>query len=300
MRIVILGAAAGGGSPQWNCRCKVCGLAWDGDSRVGRRTQASLAVSLDDQRWCVVDCSPDIREQISACKWLHPSGDPRGSPISDIVLTSGDVDHIGGLLSLREREPFSILASAEVLEILQSNQIYDVLDQGDVSRRPIAVGRPVALDSGVTVEFFPVPGKEPLYLEGKVSQTDGRAGYNLGMKIAAPGKGLFYVPGCAAIDDDLAARLRGAELVVFDGTLWTDDEMIASGTGCKTGRRMGHMPVSGQDGSLSTLQALGIRRLIYSHINNTNPMLIAGSPEREALEAAKAEVAYDGMEIILV
>ena len=299
MRIVVLGSAAGGGSPQWNCRCRVCSLAWSGDARVGRRTQASLAVSLDDRSWCLVDCSPDIREQISACKWLQPTAGTRGSPIRDIVLTSGDIDHIGGLLSLRERHEFSILASADVLEILRSNQVYDVLDVEQVSRRPIVVGAPLTLESGVTIELFPVPGKEPLYLEGKVSPTGEISQYTVGMRIEAGGESFFYVPGCAAVDDELADRIRGANLVVFDGTLFTDDEMIASGTGHKTGRRMGHMPVSGAGGSLAALMALGIGRLIYTHVNNTNPLLIEGSPERRAVETAGAEVAHDGMEITL-
>lgn len=299
MRIVVLGSAAGGGSPQWNCRCRVCSLAWNGDARVGRRTQASLAVSPDDRSWCLIDCSPDIREQISACKWLQPTGDLRGTPIRDIVLTSGDIDHIGGLLTLRESERFSILATADVLDILRSNQVYDVLDLDHVTRRSIAVGRPVTLDSGVTIELFPVPGKEPLYLEGKVSLTGENPDYTVGMRIEAGGAGLFYVPGCAAIDDELADRIRGAKLVVFDGTLFTDDEMVASGTGHKTGRRMGHMPVSGADGSLAALTTLRIDRLIYTHVNNTNPLLIDGSPERRRVEAAGAEVAYDGMEITL-
>jgi len=299
MRIVILGSAAGGGSPQWNCRCNVCSLAWNGDSRVPRRTQASLAVSFDDEGWCVVDCSPDIREQISASRWLQPSGGARGTPIRDILLTSGDIDHIGGLLSLREREPFSILATAEVLAILGSNAVFEVLDREQVARRAVAVGEPITLSGGMTVELFPVPGKEPLYLEGKVSEVGRKSGYNIGMTIAAGATSIHYVPGCAAIDDDLAARIAGANVVIFDGTLWADDEMIASGTGQKTGRRMGHMPVSGDDGSLSALAALGIGRLIYTHVNNTNPMLIDGSPERRAVEAAGAEVAYDGMEIVL-
>lgn len=297
MRIVILGSAAGGGSPQWNCRCKVCSIAWDGDGRAPRRTQSSLAVSVDDKAWCVIDCSPDIREQISACKWLQPTGPLRGTPIRDIILTSGDIDHIGGLLSLRERGQFSILASTEVLAILGSNPVFDVLDREQVSRRALAVGAPSTLADGMTIELFPVPGKEPLYLEGKVSQVGQKTGYNVGMRIVAGGADVFYVPGCAVIDDDLAARIAGANVVIFDGTLWADDEMIASGTGQKTGRRMGHMPVSGADGSLSALGALGIGRLIYTHVNNTNPMLIEGSPERRAVEAARAEVAYDGMEI---
>lgn len=299
MRIIALGSAAGGGSPQWNCRCRVCDLAWNGDSRVSRRTQASLAVSANEEDWCLLNCSPDIREQISVCNWLKPRGKLRGSPIRDIVLTSGEVDHVGGLLSLRENEPYSIFGSAEVLELLEANQVYEVLDRRVVSRQAIASGETVTLGSGITVELFQVQGKAPLYLERGAPTAGAASDFTVGARIAAQHKTFFYIPGCAAIDEDLAGRIRGAQLVFFDGTLWTDDEMIASGTGRKTGRRMGHMPVSGADGSLHTLSSLGIGRLIYTHINNTNPMLIDGSPERRDVEAAKAEVAFDGMEIIL-
>jgi pyrroloquinoline quinone biosynthesis protein B len=299
MRIVVLGSAAGGGSPQWNCRCRVCDLAWQGDGRVPRRTQASLAISADDTSWCLVNCSPDVREQVAACKWLRPNGSPRGTPIGHIVLTNGDIDHVGGLLSLREGETFTIHATAEVLAILEENKVFDVLDRRRVARQPIAFGAPVRIGGGLLVELFPVPGKVPLYLESEAPETRLMSGHTAGARISSGGADLFYIPGCAHIDEELAGRLRGAAVALFDGTVWTDGEMIESGTGSKTGRRMGHMPVSGPDGSLAALEGLGLDRLIYTHINNTNPMLIAGSPERLEVERAGAEVAQDGMEIVL-
>lgn len=246
-----------------------------------------------------MNCSPDIREQISVCNWLKPRGKLRGSPIRDVVLTSGEIDNVGGLLSLRENEPYSIFGSAEVLDLLEANQVYDILDRRLVSLQATASGEAAMLGSGITVELFPVPGKVPLYLEREAPTTGTASEFTVGARVAAGHKSFFYIPGCAAIDDDLAARIRGAKLVFFDGTLWTDDEMIVSGTGSKTGRRMGHIPVSGSDGSLNILSRLGIGRLIFIHVNNTNPMLIDGSPERRDVEAANAEVAYDGMEITL-
>lgn len=299
MRIVVLGSAAGGGSPQWNCRCRVCDLAWRGDPRVPRRTQASIAVSADDSSWSLINCSPDIREQIAACKWLQPAGRPRGTPISDIVLTNGDIDHIGGLLSLREGQPFTIHATQEVLAILDNNRVFDVLDRRRVTRQPIEFGTPAKIGAGLSVELFPVAGKVPLYLEDEAPETRLKSGHTAGIRISSGSGNFFYIPGCADIDEELAGRLRGAVAVLFDGTLWTDDEMIECETGSKTGRRMGHMPVSGSDGSLTAFEGLGISRLIYVHINNTNPMLIAGSPERLEVERAGAEVAHDGLEIVL-
>lgn len=298
MRMIVLGSAAGGGSPQWNCRCRVCDLAWRGDRRVPRRTQASIAVSSADNSCCLVNCSPDIREQIAACRRLQPTGSPRGTPISHVVLTNGDIDHIGGLLSLREGELFTVHATADVLRILDGNSVFDVLDRHRVPRRAIQFGAPVDF-GGLMLELFPVPGKLPLYLEGEAPDTRLKSGHTAGVRISSERASLFYIPGCADVDEELASRLRGAALVLFDGTLWTDDEMIASGTGSKTGRRMGHIPVSGPDGSLEALRRLGIGRLVYTHINNTNPMLISGSPERLQIERAGAEVAHDGMEIVL-
>jgi pyrroloquinoline quinone biosynthesis protein B len=223
----------------------------------------------------------------------------RHSPIKHIILTNADIDHIGGLLSLRDGHRFCIHASTEVLSLLNANPVFNVLSHTVVERRELAIDTKAEIADGISVECFMVPGKLPLYLEGEAPDTKMKSGNTLGLEVSAGGKRFFYIPGCAEIDSRTAARLRGASLVFFDGTLWTDDEMIASGTGLKTGRRMGHMPVSGPDGSLSAFKELGCKRLIYTHMNNTNPMLVEGSPEYATVAAAGFEVGYDGMEISL-
>jgi pyrroloquinoline quinone biosynthesis protein B len=299
MKIVILGAAAGGGSPQWNCRCPVCALAWSGDPRVKRRTQVGFAVTLEGGAVVLFNCSPDIREQISANSCLQPQSCIRSSPLSDIVLTSGDVDHVGGLLSLREGHQFSIHATPGINRILASNPIFGVLNPAAVKREIAEPGERQRLSARIEIELFTVPGKIPLYLETEGVVTNARCDTTVGIEVVTNKHALFYVPACAEIDRETAARLENARLVFFDGTLWSDDEMIRTGTGMKTGRRMGHMPVGGPDGSLVALKAIGVKRLIYIHINNTNPMLIEGSPENEAVRAAGAEVGFDGQEIDL-
>jgi len=295
---IVLGAAAGGGFPQWNCRCEVCRLAWDGDPRVSSRTQASLAVSADGERWTLLNAAPDLRAQLAATPALHPRGERRQSPIEAVVLTGAEVDQTAGLLNLRERQPFVLAATAETLGIVGANTIFDVLAPDVVTRRAIEIGKPFELPGGLTAELFTVPGKVPLYLERGTPETAEESGANVGVEISIAQSRLCFVPGAAAVTPALRARLQRADVVLFDGTLFSDDEMIASGTGTKTGRRMGHMPINGTDGSLTTLDGLGKRR-IYVHINNTNPILIDGSPQRQRVEAAGWEVAADGMEIRL-
>ena len=299
MKIVVLGCAAGGGSPQWNCRCAVCLLGWSGDPRVRRRTQASIAICANGKNWCLLNCSPDIREQIGNVEALRPNSGLRGSPISDVVLTNGDIDHVGGLLSLREGHGFSIHATSETLAVLGANPVFDVLAGGTVNRRPLELGVRQPVANGLMVDCFLVPGKLPLYLEGDTPDTTLKSGHTVGVELVSGAKSFYYVPGCAQLDADMRVRLANAELVFFDGTLWSDDEMITSGTGRKSGRRMGHMPVGGADGSLAALTELGIKRLVYTHMNNTNPMLIDGSDQHRAVLAAGAETAYDGLEISL-
>ena len=299
MRIVVLGCAAGGGSPQWNCRCKVCSLAWSGDPRVRRRTQASLAVCADGKNWCLINCSPDIREQIALIDDLRPQGGLRGSPVSNVVLTNADIDHIGGLLSLREGHRFAIHATGETLGVLKQNPVFDVLAPATVARRALDIGVAKPISGHLTVECFMVPGKLPLYLEGAAPDTKLKSGNTVGVKITSKGQSFYYIPGCADLDRETRTRIAQAGLVFFDGTLWSDDEMITSGTGPKTGRRMGHMPVGGTDGSLAALTGLGIKRVVYTHMNNTNPMLIDGSDEHRAVLAAGAETGHDGLEIAL-
>ena len=295
---IVLGAAAGGGFPQWNCQCAVCRLAWDGDPRVHARTQASLAVSADGERWTLLNAAPDLRAQLANTPALHPRGALRHSPIAAVVLTGAEVDQAAGLLNLRERQPFMLAATAETLGVLGTNTMFDVLAAEIVTRRAIEIGQPFVLPGGLTSELFVVPGKLPLYLERGLPQTAAESGANVGIEISTDGARLCFVPGAAALTPALRTRLERADVVLFDGTLFTDDEMIAAGTGQKTGRRMGHMPIDGADGSLHALSGLGKRR-IYIHINNTNPILIDGSPQRRAVEAVGWEVAADGLEISL-
>jgi pyrroloquinoline quinone biosynthesis protein B len=294
---IVLGSAAGGGFPQWNCLCPVCRLAWDGDPRVRKRTQASLAVSADGRRWVLLNASPDLRGQIEATAALQPQGRVRGSPIEAVVLTGAEVDQIAGLLHLRERQPFAIHGTAATLGAIADNPIFGVLAPDVVERRTIALEQPFDV-AGIEVEIFTVPGKVPLYLERGEPQPAEESGANVGVELRAGGARLVFVPGAAAITPKLMERLARADVVMFDGTLFTDDEMIRNGSGSKTGRRMGHMPIDGTDGSLKALAGLSARR-IYIHINNTNPILVDGSPERRQVEMAGFEVAADGMEIAL-
>jgi pyrroloquinoline quinone biosynthesis protein B len=301
VRVVVLGAAAGGGLPQWNCACPLCRRARAGDPAVPARTQASLAVSVDGDRWLLINASPDIRQQLAATRALHPPAGPvRGSPIAAVVLTNADVDHVAGLLSLRERQPFVLLAAERVLAVLAANPIFAVLDPAVVERRPLPLDATVAV-AGLDLTAFAVPGKVALWLEAAVDDLAGAAGDTIGLEVRDPGRGagFFYVPACRAVTPALARRLDGAALVFFDGTTWTDDEMPAAGAGAKTAARMGHVPISGADGSIARLAPLAIGRRVFIHLNNTNPVVDAGSPERRRAEAAGWEIAEDGMEIRL-
>jgi pyrroloquinoline quinone biosynthesis protein B len=305
MRIRVLGAAAGGGFPQWNCNCETCRRAWKGDTPA--QTQASLAVSADGASWFLLNASPDLRAQILANPPLQPRRPGRDSPIVGAVLTNGDVDAIAGLLTLRESQKLALYATPRVLGVLGANSIFNVLNPDYVARRPVTLGEPIDLrtrddaPAGLRVEAFSVPGKVALYLEdASVEQRLAqRSEDTIGLAISAPaqGKRFYYLPGCAALDDELKARLRGAALLFFDGTLWQDDEMIRAGLGAKTGRRMGHLSISGPGGSMEALADLDIARKLFIHINNTNPILCAGSAERAAVEAAGWQVASDGLDI---
>jgi pyrroloquinoline quinone biosynthesis protein B len=294
---IVLGAAAGGGFPQWNCRCAVCRLAWDGDPRVTSRTQASLAVSADGVRWTLLNAAPDLRAQISGTPALHPRA-LRGSPIEAVVLTGGEIDQTAGLLNLRERQPFQLIGTRDTLAAVGGNPMFGALAPDVVTRRAVTPSAAFALPGGLSAELFFVPGKVPLYLEQGTVQTSVESGANVGVEIKAGGVTLIFVPGAAQVTPALRERLAPADVILFDGTLFRDDEMIASGTGEKTSRRMGHMPIDGADGSLAALKGLGKRR-IYIHINNTNPILIEGSPERRKVEDGGFEVAADGLEIRL-
>lgn len=294
MRAIILGSAAGGGFPQWNSNAEPCRRARINDPLVQPRTQASVAVSNKGHSWTILNASPDLRQQIAATIELHPRTGLRSSPIGAVVLTSGEVDSIAGLLNLRERQPFQLFATANIHAILDANPIFNVLARDIVTRRVIALDEDVLLPDGLSLRLFSVRGKVALYLEGSADNADGDT---VGARISGGGHCLFYIPACAAMTPDLADRLRGADTVMFDGTLWHDDEMIEAGLGLKTGRRMGHMSVSGDGGAIQAFAELGVRRKVLLHINNSNPVLVDDSPERAEIERAGWDVAYDGMQV---
>jgi pyrroloquinoline quinone biosynthesis protein B len=293
---IVLGSAAGGAFPQWNCRCPVCALAWAGDPRVKPRTQAGLAVSSGDGRWTLINASPDLGAQIRATPALHPRYALRGSPIDAVVLTGGEIDQIAGLLSLRESTPFTLYATPTSHAAVAANAMYGAMSA--MTRRAVNPGERFLLAGGIEASLFMVPGKVPLYLEGETPELDVESAANVGIELQRDGARLMFVPGAALVTPSMRGRFAQADVVLFDGTLFTDDEMLHAGTGEKTGRRMGHMPIAGEGGSLEALQGLAARR-IFIHINNTNPILIAGSAERAKVEAANWQVAEDGMEIAL-
>ena len=310
MRIRILGAAAGGGFPQWNCNCLNCAQARAGTPGFRPRTQCSLAVSANGRDWVLLNAAPDLRQQINETPELGAQADGplRNSPIKAAVLTGGDVDFIAGLLNLRELQPFGVYGSSRVLATLADNSVFNVLNADYVPRMELSLDTPTPIDgpgvdTGLVIEAFAVPGKIALYLESGAATNNygSREGDAIGLKVSSPasGKHFFYVPGCAEVDDELAGRLEGAPLVFFDGTLYTDDEMLKQGLMQKTGQRMGHMSISGPEGSIAAFERLGVGRKIYVHINNSNPVLDDNSAERRATEASGWEVGYDGMEIDL-
>jgi pyrroloquinoline quinone biosynthesis protein B len=298
MRIIFVGSAAGGGYPQWNSACAVGARAWRRDPAARWRTQCSLAVSADAARWVLLNASPDLRQQILSTPSLHPKAAPRHSPIGAVVLTNGDIDHVAGLLTLRESQPLELYATGAILDVLGANPIFDALNPTYVARHRMTLDEPIDV-AGLSILPFAVPGKVALYMERGEPAIGSEGEDTIGLELRAGGARFIFVPGCARMTDALAARLEGAPLVFFDGTLWTDDEMIRSGTGTKTGTRMGHISVSGPDGSLAAFAPLGVQRKIYIHINNTNPMLLDDSPERAAAQRAGWEVAHDGMEVRL-
>ena len=309
MHVKVLGSAAGGGLPQWNCAGRNSAAARAVEAFIQPRTQSSLAVSSDGKQWLLLNASPDIRQQINACTQLHPTPQdgPRNSPIRAVILTNGDVDHVAGLLTLREGHAFHLYAAERVLSVLSANPIFNVLRPDLVPRKAVTLDRRWDVEGpsgpmGLSAEMFAVPGKVALYLEDETAADYGSTvGDTVGLKVthAETGASFYYVPGCARLDESLRQRLLGAQLVFFDGTLFTNTEMLDQGLLPKTGERMGHMNMSGPEGSLAAFKNLNVARQIYIHINNSNPVLREDSAERAVVEAAGWEVAYDGMEISL-
>jgi pyrroloquinoline quinone biosynthesis protein B len=306
----VLGSAAGGGFPQWNCNCTTCASARAGVAGFVPRTQSSLAISANGTDWVLLNASPDLRQQINDTPELGAARDKglRHSPIKAVIVTNADVDHITGLINLREGQPFSIYGSDRVLATLAANSVFNVVNPTHAPRVALPLDQSLALtgagvDLGLMVEAFAVPGKIALFLENQAAGSNygSREGDTIGLEVTntPTGAKFFYIPGCAEVDPPLADRIRGASLIFFDGTLYTDDEMLTQGLSQKTGQRMGHISMSGPQGSMAVFEPLGVKRRIYVHINNSNPVLDDNSPARKAVEASGWEVAYDGMEVRL-
>lgn len=305
MRIRILGSAAGGGFPQWNCNCRNCHALRAGTFRGKSRSQTQVAVSHDGRSWFLLNASPDLRTQIEATPAVHPRNAGRDSPICGVVLTSADLDQVVGLLSLRELQPFRVYCTPSIRRILQEdNTVFAMLNRvpNQVSWSEIRPSESFALtagnDSGLSCTVFSLGNRYPEYVspERAASLVPGEA--LLGLIVGAQsGERLAYLPTVPAVDESLLARLETADLLLFDGTFWSDDELIQVQGSGSTARKMGHIPVSGPEGSLRKLAGLRHPRKVFVHVNNTNPMLDESSPQYQEVRAAGWEIAEDGWSI---
>jgi pyrroloquinoline quinone biosynthesis protein B len=299
MLIRVLGSAAGGGFPQWNCGCPNCRGLREGSIRAKARTQECVAVSADGRDWLLLNCSPEIRQQIESFPGLHPRG-PRDSPIAGIVLTNGDLDHCLGLLSLRESHPLVFYATASVRRgFVDDNVLYRTLERfpGQVTWRTLKLGGEEEI-AGLTVAALAAPGKAPIHLEHR-APAGPEDNIALRIRERQTGRVLAYSSAAAGVTDDMRRAFHAADAVFFDGTFWSSNELPALGLGTKRAEEMAHLPVGGPDGSLVRLAGLPARRRVYIHINNTNPMLREDSAERAQVDAAGWEIATDGMEVRL-
>ena len=297
MKVIVLGAAAGGGFPQWNAASTNNRKAFAGDPAFPQSTQCSIAVSADGERWVLLNASPDIRQQIITTPELHPRTSTRSSPIKAVVLTGADVDAVAGLLTLRERQPFTVWATTYVRRAVGANPIFGVLDRSLVAFETIADR--FEPTPGLTCRAFEYPGKPPLYLE-RVEGIGPTTGASIGLRMTdTRGKSLAFLPSCAEITPTITAAVDGADALFFDGTMFTDDEMIRAGEGTKTARRMGHVAMTGVGGAIEGLREIRTGARYFIHVNNSNPVLNRTSPERKAVEDAGWRIAEDGMRIEL-
>lgn len=301
IKIIVLGAAAGGGIPQWNCGCDNCRDA-RGDRPDLFANQASIAISGDGEHWFLINASPDMRHQIARTPALWPqAGQKRHSPIAGVILTNGEIDAITGLLSLREGSPFTLYAHPRVHSILSANAVFDVLKPGVVTRTPIDIDAvfspclPNGAPSGLRITPFTAPGKQALFLEGKQGNAEGDT---IGLLITdeTDGRRIVFLAACAAITPQVNALLANADTIFFDGTLWQDDEMVAQGLSEKTGQRMGHIAM---EDALAALSGVRAQNKFFLHINNSNPAWRSDSEARAQLAAAGWSIPSEGMEIVL-
>ena len=297
MQLLLLGTAAGGGFPQWNCWCPVCRVARANPELAIPRTQSSLAVSADGARWFLFNASPDVREQLGRLTPPSVEG-ARHVPVEGVILTDAELDHTLGIILLREGRSLALWATAPVLRTLErDSRIVPVTRAfARVTTTSLDPCSPVALPyrdgsaSGLTVECFEVAGDPPRFA------SDDAPGHTVGVIIRdeRSGGSCAFVPGCGALDDALLSRLAGVDALLFDGTFWSEDELVSLGIGDRPAAAMGHLRISGAGGSLERLAGLPCRHKVYTHINNTNPILLERSPERRAVEEAGIRVGMDG------
>jgi pyrroloquinoline quinone biosynthesis protein B len=306
LRAIVLGAAAGGGLPQWNCACPVCAAVRSGQAGAPQ-TQSSIVVSADGERWVLINASPDIRQQFAATPALHPRA-VRHSPLSAVLVTNADVDHVAGLLSLREAQPFALYATRRVHSVLDANAIFNVVNREHVPRRPVQLNESMPIldaageATGICIETFTVPGKVALWLEDPNAERFGSVAEDtIGVAIRAEGSEarLFYLPGCADVPDSLKARFKPTDTVLFDGTTYTEHEMAEAGVGQKSASRMGHLVMSGPQGTIARLADVPLARRLFIHINNTNPVWLPDSEARREIARQGWDLAFDGMELTL-
>ena len=305
MRVKVLGSAAGGGFPQWNCGCSNCRRFRLGALRAKARSQAQLAVSADGERWFLLGASPDLRYQIEACPELQPHNAGRNSPIAGVLLTCADLDHALGLLLLREWQQLSLYSTATVRRVLlETNTVFRLLERmpGQIGWTDMTPGHsfslttPEGVNSGIAARLLALPGSLPAYAPtGNGLAADGAV---TALILQSPsGKRLAYVPGLPGVSETLLAELSECDTILVDGTFWTDDELVRVEGFGKLARDIGHLPVSGAEGSLAKLSGMPTTRKIYIHLNNTNPMLDEDSPEHRMVLDAGWEIAFDGMDL---
>jgi pyrroloquinoline quinone biosynthesis protein B len=303
VHVVILGSAAGGGFPQWNCWCACCRTARSNPSAAHPRTQSSVAVSADGRRWFLLNASPDVREQL---RWVRSPEAPEGIrdvPIEGVVVTDAEIDHSLGIVLLREAGRLPLYATRPVARILEADSRLLAVTRAfsEVPLTELSPGTATSLTcrdgsaSGLSVEAFHVPADPPRFATGRED------GHTVGLIVRQPANGAScaFVPGCGDLDKALLDRLASTDALLFDGTFWTDEELVTLGVGTRTARQLDHLPISGREGSLERLAELPCRHRIFTHINNTNPILLERSPEREIVTRAGVTVGYDGLRLTL-
>lgn len=297
MELIVLGAAAGGGLPQWNCAGGQSARVWS-EQRVAQ-TQASVAVGSQDAGYVIINASPDLRQQIIQTSALHPASDHpdgvRNTPIKAVIVTNADVDNVAGLLNLREKQYFDIYGPTKVLDILNQNSIFAVLDPHYVKQFPLDTQETIRPISGLEIELFNVAGKAPLYLEESLGIESGDLGFTSGIEIRTENGKTLVISSCASIDQDLLDRIADADHLLFDGTVFDDDEMPRLGLGVKTGRRMGHLPISGTDGPIIRLANCHLKSKRFFHINNSNPIWDPQSDAYKTIHRAGWDICHDGL-----